>query len=134
MQQEVAMRDDQTDVVSDFAIASAVAQAVRATPGVVDLSADAEVTTYGSGQRVNGVIVHHPAPDDLALEIHVALGEAESKLSVARTAPGSDGGSWGASGLLNEVASRIRGAVYDMAPSMAPRIIRRVDVYIDDLR
>lgn len=134
MQPEVAMRDDQTDVVGDFAIASAVAQAVRTTPGVVDLSADAEVTTYGSGQRVNGVVVHHPAPNELALEIHVALSEAESRRAVAWIARDSGGGAGGASGLLNEVAGRIRDAVYTLAPSMAPRILRQVDVYVDDLR
>ena len=136
MQRGIAMQEGQSERISDIAIASAVAQAVRAVPGVVDLSpgAPALAATYGSGKRVDGVVVHHLAPDQVALEIHVTLSETESKLADADFALDTSGRVRKASGLLTRVASRIRGAVYDIAPDMYPHALMRVDVHIDDLK
>src|SRR6185437_11356 len=75
---ETAPREGPTDQVSDFIIATAAAQALRAAPGVVDISPGvfALVATYGSGKRIAGIVVHHLTPDQNALEAPVALSEA----------------------------------------------------------
>jgi hypothetical protein len=136
MQLEFAMQEGQSDQISDIAIASAVAHAVRAAPGVIDLSpgTTALAATYGSGKRVDGVVVHHLAPDKVALEIHVTLSETACKQADADAALETSGRVQEEQGLLTRVASRIRSAVYDIAPGMAPQALMRVDVYIDDLR
>lgn len=130
------MREGQSEQVSDFAIASAVAQAVRAVRGVADLTPGtvALEATYGSGQRVDGVVIHHLSPDEIALEVHVALSEPECKLAVADSAPDASGHAPEASGLLPVIASRIRSAVFDVARGISPVALTRVDVLIDDLR
>lgn len=130
------MREGQSAQVSDIAFASAVAHAVRAVPGVVDLTPGtvAKVATYGSGQRVDGIVVHHLSPDEIALEIHVALSESESKRAVADSAREPSEHATEATGLLPMIASRIRRAVYDIAQGMSPPVLTRVDVLIDDLR
>src|SRR6185437_1434434 len=75
---ETAPREGPTDQVSDFIIATTAAQALRAAPGVVDISPGvfALVATYGSGKRIAGIVVHHLTPDQIALEAHVVLSEA----------------------------------------------------------
>lgn len=130
------MREGQSAQVSDIAFASAVAHAVRDVPGVVDLTPGivAKVATYGSGQRVDGILVHHLSPDEIALEIHVALSESESKRAVADSAQETSDRATEATGLLPIIASRIRRAVYDIAQGMAPPVLTQVDVFIDDLR
>src|SRR5436305_9012478 len=58
--------------VSDLALAGAAARAARTVSGVVDLSPGhgTPAATYGSGQRVTGVVVHHLALEEVVLEIH----------------------------------------------------------------
>ena len=67
-------------------------------PGVVDISPGvfALAATYGLGQRVTGIVVHHLTPDhtpdqtpDVALEIRVVLSEAHCKMVAADAATDS---------------------------------------------
>lgn len=122
--------------VSDIAVASDVAQAVRMVPGVVDLSAGhvAVAATYSAGQRVTGVVVHHLSPDEIVLEIHVILSEADFTRASSDAAPDSAGTDSDGLGRLNDMASRIRGAVYDVLKEMPSLVLVRADVLIDDLR
>lgn len=124
--------------VSDLAIAGATAQAVRNVPGVADLSAGLVVpaATYGSGQRVNGVVVHHLTPDTIGLEIHVIASEAFCGMAAADATvePQSVARDAEPPGLLAEIAARIREVVYRTVQDMTALAIARVDVLIDDLR
>jgi len=134
--QEVAQRVAPLGRVSDITIASAVAQAVHTVPGVVDLSPGraTPAATYGAGRRVTGVVVHHPTPDDVALEVHVVLSEAHCTTpSTNATGDSTASGSQG-HGVLADIASRIREVVYGAIQAMASLVLVRIDVFIDDLR
>ena len=135
-QQDDEQRQLPSEPVSDIAVASAVAQAVRQVPGVADLSAGrlAPAATYGARQRVTGVVVHHLADDEIVLETHVVLSEAYCAMAPSEEAPGSAGSVSNGPGRLNEIASRIRAVVYEVVKEMPSRILVRADVFIDDLR
>src|SRR6185437_5959584 len=107
---ETAPQESPADQVSDFTIASAAAEAIRAAPGVVDISPGvfALVATYGSGKRLAGIVVRHLAPDQLALEAHVVLSEAYcNEMSAAAVTDSAKLGTKGKS-VLGEIADRIR--------------------------
>lgn len=135
-QQVSELRERAPERVSDIALASDVAQAVRKVPGVVDLSAGhvALAATYGSGQRVTGVVVHHLSQDEVVLEVHVILSEAHCTTVSSGAASRSAGSDSDGFGLLNDMASRIRGVVYDVVKDMPSLVLVRADVLIDDLR
>jgi hypothetical protein len=124
------------DQVSDFTIATAAAEAIRAAPGVVDISPGvfALVATYGSGKRVVGIVVRHLTPDQIALEAHVVLSEAYCHEMLAAAAtdsarPRTEGGS-----VLGDIANRIREVARGGLRDTVSSPLARVDVYIDDLR
>lgn len=124
--------------VSDIALAGAIAQAVRAVRGVADLSPGlgAPAATYGPGQRVSGIVVRHlaPAPDRLALGVHVVLSESSCEPAAADSggspAPYRPEGP----GAMTTIADRIREAVRATVRSMALPAPVAVDVFVDDLR
>ncbi len=60
-------------------LARAIVAAVQAVPGVADVSAGrfGEVATYGSREKVQGVVVKQGV-DDLELEVHVTAEYARS--------------------------------------------------------
>ena len=130
--------------VSDLTIASAAAQATRMAPGVADLSPGlfALAATYGLGQRVTGVVVHHltpdhtpdQTPDTIALEIRVALSEAHCNMVAADAASDAIERETETAGILLEIASHIRRVVYESLRDIAPMLLVQVDVFIDDLR
>lgn len=129
-------REGPANQVSDFTIATAAAESIRAAPGVVDISPGvfALVATYGSGKRVVGIVVRHLAPDQLALEAHVVLSEAYCYEMSAATVTDStrrrtEGGS-----VLGDIADRIREAAHAGLRDMISPPFAWVDVYIDDLR
>lgn len=124
--------------MSDIALAGAIAQAVRAVPGVADLSPGlgAPAATYGPGQRVSGIVVRHlaPAPDQLAIGVHVVLSESscEAATTDARGSPAPyrpEGPS-----AMSAIADRIREAARATVRSMALPAPVGVDVFVDDLR
>ncbi len=135
---ETAPRESPTDQVSDFIIATAAAQALRAAPGVVDISPGvfALVATYGSGKRIAGIVVHHLTPDQIALEAHVILSEAYCQEMSAAAATASARRERGTAGksILGEIADRLREAVVGGLRGTTSLPLARVDVYIDDLR
>lgn len=136
MPQEAVQQERPPKQVSDLAIASAVAQAIRTAPEVVDLSPGlfALVATYGSGQRVAGVVVHHLTPDQIVLETRVILSEAHcNALWAAFASDSAEGGAEGR-GILTDIASRIREVVYESLRDITSPRLAHVDVFIDDLR
>lgn len=128
--------------LSDVTLARIIAQAVRATPGVVDLSAGltAPVATYGAGQRVTGVIIHHPdqAPDSYVIEIHVILSEAlcapATSDSAVRVSDESVADNPERPRPIPEIAERIRGEARRAAQTRMDLSASAIDVFIDDLR
>jgi uncharacterized alkaline shock family protein YloU len=124
--------------MSDFTIATAAAQAIRAAPGVVDISPGvfALVATYGSGKRIAGIVVHHLTSDQIALEAHVVLSEAYCNEMSAATETESDRRKSRVEGksVLGDIADRIREAVVSGLRGTTSLPLARVDVYIDDLR
>jgi hypothetical protein len=122
--------------VTDLTIATTTAEALRAAPGVVDISPGlfALVATYGSGRRVAGIVVGHPTPEQIALETHVILSEAYCNDLFAAAATDSPTRAQEGTSVLTAIADRIREAVYGGLRDATSLQVARVDVYIDDLR
>ena len=137
---ETAPPEGSAHQVSDFIIATTAAQAIRAAPGVVDISPGlfALVATYGSGKRLVGIVVRHLPQDQLALEAHVVLSEAycnemSHEMSAAVATDSVTRGTNGKS-VLGAIADRIREAAHEGLRDTISLPLARVDVYIDDLR
>lgn len=122
---------------SDIAYARAVARAIRATPGVADLSPGLMVlaATYGAHERVVGVVVRHSSPHSATVEVHVVL-EVAAGLNTATRGDASEVTPGDASDIavLAQAASRIRAAVDGVAARMNLIPLATVDVYIDDIQ
>jgi uncharacterized alkaline shock family protein YloU len=100
----------------DTTLARAVLGAVRAVPGVADVSPGlfAEAATYGRGERVRGVVVRRVA-GGLELEIHLAAAYAPSTF-------------------LPDLADRVRHVARQSVDSLGAGPVGRIDVAIDDVR
>ena len=136
----IAAEEGPANHVSDFSIATAAEQAIRAAPGVVDISPGvfALVATYGSGKRLVGIVVRHLPQDQLALEAHVVLSEAycnemSHEMSAAVATDSVTRGTKGKS-VLGAIADRIREAAHEGLRDTISLPLAQVDVYIDDLR
>jgi uncharacterized alkaline shock family protein YloU len=126
--------------ITDVIIARTVAERVRAVSGVADLSRGyaALVATYGAMQRVTGVAVIRPAPEEIRLEVHVVLRADATKPdiaepgSVARDEAGNGDGDF-AVGIFPAVAAEIREVVRSTMEEMSLPSPSEVDVFIDDI-
>jgi len=122
---------------SDIAFARDVARAIRATPGVADLSPGLMVlaATYGAHEQVVGVVVRHSSPHSATVEVHVVL-EVAAGLNAATRGDNSGETPEDASevAVLAQVASRIRATVDGVAARMNLIPLATVDVYIDDIQ
>lgn len=132
----IAAEEGPANRMSDFSIATVAEQAIRAAPGVVDISPGvfALVATYGAGARVTGIVVRHLTPDQLALEAHVVLSEAYCHELSATTVTDSAGREAEGKSVLGDIADRIREAAHAGLRDTISPPLARVDVYIDDLR
>lgn len=131
--------------VSDIAFARAIAVAVRATPGVADLSPGlmALAATYGPHERVVGVVVRHTSAHDthethgtdVEVDVHVIVAIEAAADSVARgdESRATPSGEASDVAVLTQIASRVRAAVYRVASSMNLAPLPTVDVLIDDI-
>ncbi len=102
--------------VSELTLARAIVAAVRAVPGVVELSPGRlpEVATYGARERVRGVAV--TASDDaLDIEVHVCAQYTESLD-------------------LGALGQRVRTAIRESVEAVDARTPTRIDVTVDDVR
>jgi uncharacterized alkaline shock family protein YloU len=102
--------------VSEVALAQAVAAAVRAVPGVADLSPGrfVEVATYGAREKVRGVIVKQTA-ESLDVEVHVCARYAASLV-------------------LTELAALVRESISQCVGASGAGMVRQTNVVIDDVR
>jgi uncharacterized alkaline shock family protein YloU len=101
---------------TEVGLARAVAEAVRAVPGVADVSPGqfAERATYGPGEKVPGIVVAR-VDDGLQIEVHVCAHYTKALV-------------------LPELAARVRTAVRQTVEARDTRPLRRVDVAIDDVQ
>jgi hypothetical protein len=126
-------------LANDITIAKTIATAVRATPGVVDLSPGllALAATYGPHERLVGVVVRHPGPHETAVDVHVTV-------AVEATPPDEEQGgvasSWSVQtetsdrAALTRVANRVREAAYRAMQGLHVAPPSAVDVFIDDIQ
>jgi uncharacterized alkaline shock family protein YloU len=100
---------------TEVGLARAVAEAVRAVPGIAEVSPGqfAERATYGPGEKVPGIVVDG-RDDGLAIEVHVCAHYTNALV-------------------LPELAARVRTAVRQTVEARDKRPIRRVDVAFDDV-
>lgn len=135
-QPETAQPASQLRRVSDIAIAHAAALATHTVPGVSDLSRGlaALAATYGAREHVEGVVVRHPTPETIVLDIHVIISEAHCDKALADAAAATVEGNAQEIRILPAIASQIRAVVYDALRNMASPAPMQVDVLIDDLR
>lgn len=135
--QEASQTDLARSSASDIAFARAVVAAMRATPGVADLSSGLMVlaATYGAHERVVGVVVRRSSPHSATVEVHVVL-EVAAGLNDATRGDNSIETPGDASevAVLAQAASRIRAAVDGVAARMNLTPLATVDVYIDDIQ
>jgi uncharacterized alkaline shock family protein YloU len=101
---------------SEVELAQAVAAAVRAVPGVADLSPGrfVEVATYGAREKVRGVIVRQTA-ESLDVEVHVCA-------------------QYAASLMLTELAALVRESIRHSVGASSARTVSQTDVVFDDVR
>jgi hypothetical protein len=102
--------------VGEVTLAHAIVAAVRAVPGVADLSTGQlpEVATYGARERVRGVAV--TATDDaLDIEVHLCAQYADSLD-------------------LGALGQRVRIAIRESVVAVDARTPARIDVIFDDVR
>lgn len=101
---------------SEASFARAVVAAVRAVPGVADVSPGrfSEAATYGPSEKVGGVVVGR-AGGALNIDVHVCA-------------------LYSASLALPELAAQVRSAVGNAAEGRGVGPIGRIDVAFDDMR
>jgi hypothetical protein len=102
--------------VTDVSIAQAIVAAVRALPGVADVSPGrfAEAATYGRGERVLGVALGRVA-GAFDIEVHLCALYSDSLI-------------------LPELAARVRSTVRQTVEGLGAGLLQRIDVAFDDLR
>jgi uncharacterized alkaline shock family protein YloU len=114
--------------ITDVTIATIVAERVRALPGVADLSCGhaALIATYSAMQRVTGVAVRRPTPDEMSLEVHVIMRADARRPEAARDRDAH-------SAIIPAVAARIREVIRAALQDMSLPQPSEIDVFIDDI-
>ncbi|WP_052888050.1 hypothetical protein [Thermogemmatispora carboxidivorans] len=148
--------------LDDLSLARAVAEAVCRVPAVLELSAGrfAREGTYGPGEFVRGVVIKHPTPDSLEVDVRVVLAEQALRSSPVqrdghsiqsgspvgtggsadsqpqrRPRPSSAGSSSGNNALsLLELSEQIRTAVKRALAQAGQQPARMIHVFFDDVR
>ena len=124
--------DGDPEQESDVRIAEVIARAASDVPGVAALSPGnpPAAATYGPGQTVHGIVLHHRPRGTLVVEVHVVAGDAElgSMLASRRADPGAE-----PNAVLPALAEEIRSQVARAMRDMAMRAPASVDIYVDDL-
>lgn len=88
------------------------------------------VATYGPGERLPGIVLRHPTPDALAIEVRVVL--AENMLREAFSAEPFTNAD--RTPLLLRFADQLRTVVAHTIGALDAPALTAVDVTIDDIR
>ncbi len=137
-QQHLSQPTPHESQASDLNIAKAISKAVRATPGVVDLSPGlfALAATYGANEQFVGIVVRKSSLLETVVEVHVIVAievtpnveEQGNTSSVSAQMETSD------SAVLIRVANRVRKAVYRAMEDLRLAPPASVDIFIDDIQ
>jgi hypothetical protein len=122
--------------LSDLGIADAIVHAVRAVPGVLDMGQGlfVKAVTYGRGKHVSGIVVQHPTPESLSVEVHVILEEAAFIKAYSEISGSGTAYSSGSTPSLLRFTDQIRAVVTQTLAHLGLPESTVVDVTIDDIR
>ncbi len=122
--------------LSDMVIANAIVHAIRAVPGVLDMGQGlfAKAATYGPGKHVSGIVLQHPTPDSLSVEVHVVLEEASFIKAYSEISGSDASSSSGTTPMLLRFTDQIRAVVTQTLEHLGLPVSTMVDVTIDDIR
>jgi hypothetical protein len=117
--------------LSDMVIADAIAHALRDVPGVLDMGQGlfARAATYGPGKHIAGVVLQHPAPGELSVEVHVVLDETTFLKALSDMSSNSDN-----TPIVLRFTDHIRAVVSQTFEHLGLPVPTMVDVTIDDIR
>ncbi len=120
-----------SESLDDMVIARALAHAIRDVPGVLEMGQGlfAKVATYGPGKHVAGIVLRHPAPGELSVEVHIVLDETTFIKALAEVSPGS-----GKAPILLRFTDQVRDTVSQTLERLGLPAPTTVDVTIDDIR
>lgn len=117
--------------LNDMDIANAIAHAIRDVPGVLDMGQGlfARAATYGRGKHIAGIVLQHPAPGELSVEVHVVLDETTFLKALSDVSSSSD-----KPPILPRFTDQIRAVVSQTFEHLDLPVPTMVDVTIDDIR
>jgi len=120
---------------SDLELAKSIAAAICEVPDVLGMGPGrfAQAATYGPGERVMGVVLHHPAPATLAIEAHVVLDERMLVQTLSSVFPSNGFSGSEHTPIVVRVADRIRAVVFQTVHRFGGPGPITVDVVVDDL-
>ena len=120
-----------TEPMNDMVIANAIAHAIRGVPGVLDMGQGlfAKAATYGPGKHIAGIVLRHPAPGELLVEVHVVL-----DVTTFIKALSDVNSSSAKTPILLRFTDLIRTVVSQMFEHLGLPAPSTVDVTIDDIR
>ena len=122
--------------LNDMVIANAIVHTIRAIPGVLDMGQGlfAKAATYGPGKHVSGIVLQHPTPESLSVEVHVVLEEASFIKAYSEISGSDTSSSSGTTPMLLRFTDQIRAVVNQTLEHLGLPVSTMVDVTIDDIR
>ena len=122
--------------LSDIVIANTIVHAIRAVPGVLDMGQGlfAKAATFGPGKHVPGIVIQHPAPDTLTVEVHVILEEAAFTKAYSEISGSVASSRSGTTPILLRFTDQIRAVVTQTLAHLGLPVTTLIDVTIDDIR
>jgi len=121
---------------NDLELAKAIVQAVRLTPGVLDMSPGRFVlaATYGPGEHVTGVVLLHMTPTLLTVQIHVVASILAMSEFLPISSQTEEEHVTDETPMLVQLAEQIRRNVYQAVHDFGLPAPLEVDVSIDDMQ
>jgi hypothetical protein len=122
--------------LSDLVLADAIAPAIRAIPGVVEMGQGlfARVATYGPGKHTAGIVFQHSATGERSVEVHVVLEEASLIRALSDVSRPDASSSTETTPMLQRMTNHIRAVVSKTFEHLGLPTPSVVDVTLDDLR
>jgi hypothetical protein len=122
--------------LSDLVLADAIAHAIRAIPGVVEMGQGlfARAATYGPGKHIAGIVFQHSATGERSVEVHVVLEEASLIKALSDVSRPDAPSSTETTPMLQRITDHIRAVVSQTFEHLGLPTPSVVDVTLDDLR
>jgi hypothetical protein len=125
-----------SEYLSDLVLADAIAHAIRAIPGVVEIDQGlfARAATYGPGKHIAGIVFQHSATGERSVEVHVVLEEASLIKALSDVSRPDASSSTETTPMLQRITDNIRAVVSQTFEHLGLPTPSAVDVTLDDLR